>query len=246
MKAEYDRAKQDNGYAGSMNFLVKAGQVIGRIGGQTLDFAVWDTEKPLTGFIVPEHYQAEFWKIYTANPYDYFADDVKALLIERNPRIVDPIEGKIDYDLDGKLIGNWFVEDTNGYMGNNREEYWSTHLAVAPDHYDPSKYIISIGNFNNEAQQFSPVEADFDAKNIGLDSGIVKVNLAQFSYVDENGNGWLGDAVIKGPKLQVQSNILGCALFQLIEDRKLNFEAFPKQNCDQVSGFSNQARVYER
>jgi len=77
LKAEYDRVKDPNGYAGAIDFKVKAGQVIGKIGGQTLDFAVWDTKKPLTGFITPELYRAESWKLYTANPYDYMTDDLK-------------------------------------------------------------------------------------------------------------------------------------------------------------------------
>ena len=58
---------------------MKEGQLIGKIGKQTLDFAVWDTEKPLSGFVIPEHYEREPWKIYTANPFDYFTDEIKKI-----------------------------------------------------------------------------------------------------------------------------------------------------------------------
>lgn len=50
----------------SLAIPVKKGQLIGKIGKQTLDFAVWDTTKPLSGFVVPKHYGSEPWKIYTA------------------------------------------------------------------------------------------------------------------------------------------------------------------------------------
>src|SRR3989344_5271720 len=41
------------------NIDVKAGQLVGKIGGQTLDFAVWDTTKLLTNFINPNSYAGE-------------------------------------------------------------------------------------------------------------------------------------------------------------------------------------------
>ncbi|MEW6161010.1 MAG: hypothetical protein AB1813_26570, partial [Verrucomicrobiota bacterium] len=51
---------------------VKAGQVIGKIGGRTLDFAVVNSQSTLKGFVVPEHYAREPWKIHTVDPFDYF------------------------------------------------------------------------------------------------------------------------------------------------------------------------------
>lgn len=62
IKAEYDKKKNASGYA-VVDIPVKAGQLIGKIGGQTLDFAVWDTTKPLTGFVNPASYVGERWKI---------------------------------------------------------------------------------------------------------------------------------------------------------------------------------------
>ncbi len=96
---------------------VKAGDLIGRIGGQTLDFAVWDTTQTLKGFIVPEHYDAEPWKIYTVDPLDYYTDELRAMILSKYVRTAEPRSGKIDYDIDGKLIGNWFEEGTYGYGG---------------------------------------------------------------------------------------------------------------------------------
>ena len=223
--AAYEKVKNPDGYAGSIDFPVKAGQVIGKIGGQTLDFAVWNTEQVLTGFIVPEHYQGEFWKIYTANPYDYMTPELKELLIERNPRTINPIQGKIDYDIPGKLIGNWFVAGSGGYSGGQRAEYWETHLAIAPDHYDPTKYIISFGDFAGEASQFTVGDPAFMPENIGVESGLLKLELKTFSYLDNDGNFWNGMSLIKSPKLIANNFTQGCVLFQLQNNGKLKMEA---------------------
>ena len=98
-----------------VNAPVKAGEVIGRSGG--FDFSVHNEESILPGFIVPEHYEAESWKIHTDDMFAYFVEPIKTQLLEKNVRQKEPRGGKIDYDIDGKLVGNWFVEDTNGYLG---------------------------------------------------------------------------------------------------------------------------------
>src|SRR3989304_6603375 len=101
----------------SLNMAVKEGQLIGRIGGQALSFALWGTAKPLKGFAIPEHYKGESWKIYTADPLDYYTDRLKKLILSKYVRTASPVSGKIDYDIDGRLIGNWFREGSGGYNG---------------------------------------------------------------------------------------------------------------------------------
>src|SRR3990172_7617510 len=81
---ELKKVYEDNKVArqkSAINISVKAGELIGRIGGQTLDFAVWDTDIKLTGFVVPEHYAGEAWKIHTADPLNYYTDELKAQAI---------------------------------------------------------------------------------------------------------------------------------------------------------------------
>ena len=53
---------------------VKAGEVIGYVGEQSLDFGVYNYNNPLD-FINPEAYESlEPWKIYTDDPFLYFPD----------------------------------------------------------------------------------------------------------------------------------------------------------------------------
>ena len=250
LKAEYDKVKDSNGYANQIDFPVKSGQVIGKIGGQTLDFAVWDTEKPLTGFVVPEHYEGEIWKLYTANPNDYFSDDLVSILIAKNPRTVEPTEGKIDYDVDGKLIGNWFIKGSGGYSGQQSTgggEYWKTHFSISPDHYDPTRYKFSIGDFDGEATQFLVNDKSFLPGNIGVDSGLQKIEVGRFEYTKPQGERWDNMSLIKGPKISANSNEpVHCALLQMTDARELKLETFKNKRCTSVTSFTANARVYER
>ena len=81
---------------------IEAGQLIGTAGGG-FDFSVHDTKEYLS-FVVPEHYFEESFKMYTVDPYDYFAEPVRSQLLEKNVRKVEPFGGKIDYDIDGRLV----------------------------------------------------------------------------------------------------------------------------------------------
>ncbi len=246
IKAIYDKH-------GGFDIPVKAGQMIGRIGHQTLDFAVWDTTKPLKGFINPTSYKSEAWKIYTANPLNYMSASLKALVIARDPRTAEPIEGKIDYDLDGKLIGNWFVKGTGGYSGgvsSGQPNYWKTHLSIVPNLYDPSAFILSIGSWQTSngqlADQFAAKGNAPDPSTVSVATGLVRYNLVKFNYTAQDGTPWTQMNVIKNPKLQLQVQIEGCALVQLTGDRALKFEAIQGKSCASINGFSANAKAYER
>lgn len=233
---------------------VKAGQLIGHIGGQTLDFAVWDTTKPLKGFIVPEHYKAEAWKIYTVDPLDYYTDQLKAQILSKYVRTVEPLSGKIDYDVDSKIIGNWFEQGTNGFAGlatNPASEYWKGHLSIVPFAYDPSAFIISVGYLTPENggsdNQFSVPRNAPNPATIGVDSGLTKYELRRWNDLKPDGTRWNHMEFVRDPKLDNEHEpSSGCALVQLMEARKLKFETFLKQTCENISGFSSNARIYER
>jgi len=243
VKEAYDKNNRD------IDLTVKAGQQIGAIGGQTLDLAVWDTEKPVSGFIVPEHYEAEGWKLFTTDPYPYYTPELRALLIERNPRTVEPIAGKIDYDIDGKLIGNWFEQGTGGYTGGGGPrgmEYWTTHLSIAPDLYASGAFIVSLGDFGGQALQFAARGNSPDPATVGVETGLVKYSLQKYSFVKADGSPWDHKSVTKNPKLKNSEPVEGCLLVQLTGKRLLKAESFPKKNCSVISGFSSGAKTYER
>ena len=129
---------------------VAAGQVVGRYGGNHgIDFSVIDTEVTRSGFIYPEHYDYEAWKIHVVDYFDYVDEPLRSTFLAFTPRTAEPRGGKIDYDVDGTLAGNWFVEGTNwlrGVIGTPVPS--ATHLALSPHHIDPGKTTVSLGNFN--------------------------------------------------------------------------------------------------
>lgn len=65
-------------------------------------------------------------------------------------------------------------------------------------------------------------------------------------YQSSTGEIWDRMSLQKDIKARPQQFVKGVALAQLIDKRKLKFEAFPNQDADQVSGFSDKAINYER
>ncbi len=236
--------------ASNHNFAVKAGQVIGYIGGQTLDFAVWDTDNVLSGFIVPEHYSSEGWKIYTADPLNYYSDDIKAQALAKYIRVADPRSGKIDYDVDGKLIGTWFMANadgsTTGYSGTGKSDYWTTHLVFAPYFLDPTGFVLSIGNWSGGASQFTSQNSTPDPATVTVDTGLVKYDLVKFHGAKADGSTWDNMTFSTPISLQKESTIQGCMLVQMTDTRKIKAEAVAGKACSLVSGFSSAAVNYIR
>ena len=228
---------------------VEAGEAIGKAPG--FDFSVHNDGITLSGFIVPETYIAEPWKLHNADMFDYFAEPIRTQLLDKNIRQKEPRGGKIDYDIDGKLVGNWFEENTNGYFGKTEYQrmpgYWSTHLAFAYDGLDPALIIVSMGDYAGDAKQFAVKGNAPDPKDADATDGIIKYELVPYGYLtdkNENWDGWNFAKISKAYTHDGQVN--GVALVQMLESRKIKFEAFPGKTASQVSGFTNNVKVYER
>lgn len=227
---------------------VSAGQVVGKVGGQSLDFAVWDTEKPLKNLLIPAAYNvAEPWKIVTVPPLDYFTDAVKAEILPLYARTVEPRDGVIDQDIEGTAMGNWFKVGTYGYAGSSAYhggEYWGGHLSLVKDHIDPSGgYVFSIGNWKGQAQQFGIINPSVKPEEITVTTEPVKYQIGQWSHT-LNGEIWMaakpGDVKFSVAAAQ------GTVLVQLMENHLLKAETFPGKTPAQVTGFTDAAILYNR
>lgn len=225
-----------NGWTGRIP--VKSGQEIGRIGGQSLDTAVYNLSMKLPGFIHPEMYKGEAWKIHTDQFFTYFNEPLKSQMLAKNPRTVEPRSGKIDYDLAGKLRGNWFKQGTGGYSGDEKQNvgdgsgrgYWSGHLAFFYNAIKPDQINVSIGDFGNgQPEAFAVVGNAPDPAAISANNGITKYELLK---VEQGG--------------QVSNNVSGVILAQVQSGEKLKVEVVPNKTASQVTGFSSAAVTYER
>lgn len=233
---------------------VEEGEVIGKVGGQTLDIGVVNSEVTLPGLLVPSHYTAlEPWKIHTVDPFDYFKEPLRSRLLALDVRTVEPRGGKIDYDVDGRLVGNWFLQGTNGYRGTcdprsspSGCSYWVGHLAVVYDAYDPTQIRVSIGDFAGQPRQFGVVGNGPDPASVSVATGLVKYELVQYMYYKPNGELWSGRELASGLVSRNGSQTFGVVLLQLIGPRSLKVEAFPGKTAAEVSGFDGAAKLYER
>ena len=223
---------------------VKAGELIGRA--TSFDFSAHNEDVTLQGFIIPEHYNAEPWKIHTVDPFDYFVPEVKTELLKKNLRTAEPLGGKIDYDIDGRLIGNWFVENTYGYLGVKRPDYYVTHISFAPNALDPKHFIIGLGNYNGGGRDFGAKGNTPNPKDVDISTGIVIYELLDFEHFDDSGRPWDRISYVNGLTAKNGDVVQGFLLVQLIDKRKLKLEAFPGKTKEQVAGFTEKAVIYER
>lgn len=231
------------------HYFVSAGQEIGRIGGQSLDTAVYNTDVTLTGFISPELYEAEFWKIHTDDFFAHFSQEDREAMLAKNFRKAEPRSGKIDYDQPGKLIGNWFVEGTNGYAGseeytsngqnNSDTGYFTTHLAFLPNAYQPDQLVVSLGNYNNQARQFSVKGNAPDFTIVSNETGPVKYELIDQKFYNS-------DDPIQAEKNARDGETQATLLVQVLDGEKLKYELFIGKTASEVTNFTDAVTLYER
>ncbi len=227
-----------------VNIPVKAGEIIGRA--NALDFSAHNDEIILTGFINKKSYDGEPWKIHTVDPFDYFIEPVKIELLKKNIRTAKPLGGKIDYDIDGKLIGNWFKENTNGYRGIKQPDYWITHFSIIPDALDPEHIIISLGEFNGKPEQFGIKNNSPNPLSIDKNSGMIKYELVQYNYKDITGKYWDRKSYVNVLKAENYEEVYGVILLKVLENNKLKLEIFPDKKENQINEFTEKAMIYER
>jgi hypothetical protein len=238
-------APADGEYA-QVNVPVEAGEVIGTYSG-SLDYMVVD-EAVTLDFANLDSYKSAYdpgylERVHISDPIAYFND--QSILIEKSLRTEEPIGGLIDYDVDGKLVGTWFEEDTNGWEGLNMERYWAGHLAIIYDAIDADHIIVSTGDFEGRTGQFGVKGNSPDPGEVGVGE-LVKYELTGYAYFDGDKR-WDGQSLVKGLQLKNdESRHYGIALFELIEDRELKVEFFPNKKSSEVDGFTDNAKTYVR
>lgn len=228
----------------SVKIPVEAGEVIGWYA-SNVDYNIVDEEVVLPGLLVPEHYASEPWKIHVPDTLLYFNEPVKSEIIAKSLRTVEPISGKFDHDVDGRLVGNWFLEGTNGYAGSSRHQYWVGHLSVSPDYLDPEHIIVSLGDFEGRQEQFGVAGNAPDPADVDVDHGLVEWELVSYEYY-AGGSPWDRRTLAKDITAMNTEFVEGVVLFQLVEPRRLKVEVFPDATALQVEGFTENARFYER
>lgn len=238
-------APEKGGY-GSPRIQVEAGEVLGWYS-NNVDYNVVDQDVVLPGLLVAEHYASEDWKIHTpSDQYSYFNEPIRSQLIEKSLRHEPPFSGKFDWDIDGRLQGNWFIEGSKGYDAEVGQQYWDSHLSFSPNYLDYDHYIASIGDFQGEAQQFGIKEHDIMPPDVSISSGLVKYELVTYDFFTDTGESWDRSTLAVIEEVRNYDFVQGVVLVEMIEDRKLRFEVFPGKTKEEVSGFTEDAKLYIR
>ena len=227
---------------------VKAGEVIGYVGRQSFDVSIHDARVTLRGLLSPALYRAEPWKVHTVDLFDLYPEPLRGKLLARCLRQAEPRGGRIDHDVDGRLVGNWFLDGTNGYRGVDRNRYWAGHLSVVYDHLDPSQVRISLGDFDGRSRQFAVLGNRPDPAEVRISTGAVSYALVRHDYlVARTRERWDRLSFAPGGVVATAGErVEGTLRLQLLGPRRLKLECFPGKTPAQVSGFTDRARIYVR
>ncbi len=199
--------------------IVTAGEKIGTTARSgSVDLGVINEKITLAGFVNPARYPGS---IHCDSPYKYFQEPLKSKLYSMVKRNAPDKDGKIDYDVRGRLIGNWFhesvrIEDSMGPLA------WPKEIAFAPDLYEPSQMILSFGGYVGIVGKFKPSISDPNPSQVSVSSGkvIYHVNYLEFGYA-------------------------GLLAVQLIDDIRMKVEFFPNKTGD-TAEFDGNAFIYTR
>lgn len=239
----------------NVNIPVKAGQQIGTawtfglLGAVTVDLN--HTNK---GYLNPDSYKAENWRSHAVSLFDYLEESIKSQVFAKSPRKSEPLGGKIDFDIEGKAVGGWFEEGSGGFRDETKDPglcgnfpcpYWDGHLALVYDFIDPSQLRVSIGHDWGLSSKtpFGVKGNEPDFKNIDKSDGLVKYELVGLKDVTKE-KGYESNSTLITEN--DESKILGTMLIEMLEDRMIKMEIFPGKTKDQVSGFTSNAKVYQR
>lgn len=198
---------------------ITAGQALGISKGIAIDLGLWNEQVVLSGFVNPLRYEGQ--TLHADSPYKYFAEPLRSQLYALVRRNASDKDGKIDYDIKGKLIGNWFHESVP-ISESMMPPSWPKNLAFCPDSNEPGEMRISIGGTVSSPGKFKPSPQDpaFDQVSSASGRVVYHLNYTEWGY-------------------------FGIMLCQLTDDTHLRVEVFPNA-VDTSIQFTANALIYTR
>jgi hypothetical protein len=214
--------------------VVQGGDTLGFVGPHgAMDFSVTDLSLELN-FLNPSRYPTN--QLFAAHVFDYFQDPVLRQILEITPRQLPPRGGKVDYDVEGRIVGNWFLEGTTSIT------QWSRQLAIVYDHIWGDRITIADGSPMRDVPGIegpgrpdvwwvkgnSPLPED-----VGVGDGIAKYTLIYGRDLHTT-----GDFV---PDLKPAQGVM---LVQMIDASRIRVEVF--MGTTTADTFTSAAKVYVR
>jgi hypothetical protein len=205
---------------------IVAGQRVGTTGvGPSIDMGVIDEQINLS-FLNPARYGAPGYSqtYHCGKPLTYFTTALKAQLYPLVDREGADKDGRIDYDLPGRLIGNWFLDATPPLV-DGQPGGWEGELAFAYDCQHPAKVLIAIGGTLPLMGKWAIQAGAPDPASIWVAQGLVRYEL------------WSPFDPIR----------VGTLLAQLMDDSHLRVQVFVGvPGPGEALAFDANARLYAR
>jgi hypothetical protein len=205
---------------------VTAGQALGLTGTGTygIDLGVINNELTVP-FANSARYPAE--SLHGDAPLRFFEEPLRTRLYGLVSTTAATRDGRFNYDVPGRLAGNWFVEglaaaDSAGPAG------WPQQLAFVYDNYDPTAIRVSIGGTLALIGAFAVQPGATDPKDVSSASGVVSYGLFIAGF-QSSGN---------GPQA-------GTMIAQMLGDARLRAEVVPGPVAA-AAQFTSAARIYVR
>lgn len=168
---------------------VHAGDVIGTTNpGGSIDLGAYDLSVKLTGLVAPERYPDQ--TLYCVSPWKYFSEPLRSAQYARIRRVpsAPDRDGRIDYDVPGRLVGNWFHESLPKTMVSSGPDGWPKSIAFAYDFNDPSIVRISIGGTVSTPGMWRIPNDAPRPENVSVANGKVSYRLMYLeSYTQQSG-----------------------------------------------------------
>lgn len=164
---------------------VTAGQSLGTSGNAFgVDLGVINRSRALA-FANPARYSDE--TIYADAPLRYYAEPVRSQLYSLVRRDSDGLDGRIDYDVPGRLSGNWF-SDSLPVSRSVDVSAGASELAFVFDNVRPSEAVVSSGGLLGIIGPFRIHAGATPFADVSPESGVVAYRLAQTGGTFGNGS----------------------------------------------------------
>jgi len=211
---------------------IKEGQILAYVGRHPgFDIGLTDLKRQAY-FANPSRYTPEYMG---SLPFtEFLTSALREKIWEINPRTAEPRGGKVAYDVEGTLSGNWFL------LGTTSLTEWSKQLVIAKHEHWAERITIMDGSplFDGDGKLNNGVPPNLwwlvgnspDPKTITSASGKVKFKVAEWWKLQANEN-WPAE---------------GTVMFEISNNQQLKFEFFKEQLPDEVNDFTNSVRIYER
>ena len=143
-----------------------AGQRLGSTGSSFgVDLGVVNNNLTLA-FVNPSRY-AQGDSLHADAPLKYYEEPLRTTLYDKVQRLGSERDGKIDFDVPGRLSGNWFVQGG------------SASLSFVYDTYDPSQVRISVTSGFTVSGVFSIAAGELDPRSVSPADGKVRYALSR-------------------------------------------------------------------